>query len=177
MCRRYRVPETCAHNRAIPAGPEPDALCIPFQPTPDSSLALHTINSGIVVLRPNEGTYNKLIHALHTNPDVNKYDFPDQDFIASEFKNRIKFLGYEYNATKHMRDCHKNLWRDDNIRICHYIFKEKPWVIPESGATSRFNEQFQVVHGWWWDEWKILQAEKEGAEWWGTVKALATGAS
>jgi lipopolysaccharide biosynthesis glycosyltransferase len=173
----YRVPETCAHSRAIPAEPGSDALSTPVQPTPDSFLAWHTINSGIVVLTPGEEIYNKLIHALHTDPEVTKYDFPDQDFIASQFKNRIKFLGYEYNATKHMRDCHKALWRDEGVRNCHFIFKEKPWVIPESGGTNEFNHQFRVVHGWWRDEWRRLEAEMKDAEWWGLVKALVVDAA
>ncbi|KAF8679662.1 Glycosyl transferase family 8 [Rhizoctonia solani] len=101
------------------------------------------------------------------------YGFPDQDFLSSHFKNRVKFLGYEYNALKPMRKCHSAIWRDENIRNVHYIFKDKPWVLPED--TEKLDEQFHVIHGWWWwDEWKRLEAEKKEEQWWELVVDLTS---
>jgi len=28
------------------------------------------------------------------------------------------------------------------------------------------------VHGWWWDEWKRMEAEMQGKGWWETVKGM-----
>ncbi|CAE6476571.1 unnamed protein product [Rhizoctonia solani] len=164
------IPETCGYTHAQPAKPDPDALCTAFQPVPESVITLHSINSGIVVLEPSDELNSQVIHGLHTDPKVTKYGFPDQDFISSHFRNRIKFLGYEYNALKPMRKCHSAIWRDENVRNVHYIFKDKPWVLPE--GTDQLDEQFHVVHGWWWDEWRRLEAEMKGETWWGLVVDL-----
>lgn len=164
------IPENCAHTYATPTEPGSDALCIPFQPNPDSGPTLHSLNSGIVALTPSDEAHKNLEHALHNDPEVATYNFPDQDFLSNYFKNRIKFLGYEYNALKPMRSCHSALWRDEAVRNCHYILKDKPWVIPEGSTT--LPEQFQVLHGWWWDEWRRLEAEMQGNEWWGLVKGI-----
>ncbi|KAH7345028.1 nucleotide-diphospho-sugar transferase [Rhizoctonia solani] len=172
----YWIPTTCGHTHAKPAEPGPDALCTAFQPEPESVITLHSINSGIVVLEPSDELSDEVIHGLHTDPQVTKYGFPDQDFLSNHFKNRIKFLGYEYNALKPMRKCHSATWRDENVRNVHYIFKDKPWVLPE--GTSELDEQFHVVHGWWWDEWRRLEAEKKGEKWWRRVvdlTAVGTG--
>ncbi|CAE6448372.1 unnamed protein product [Rhizoctonia solani] len=168
----YWIPATCGHTHAKPAESGPDALCTAFQPEPESVITLHSINSGIVVLEPSDELNDRVIYGLHTDPQVTTYGFPDQDFLSNHFKNRIKFLGYEYNALKPMRKCHSATWRDENVRNVHYIFKDKPWVLPE--GTSELDEQFHVVHGWWWDEWRRLEADKKGEKWWRLVVDLTT---
>lgn len=47
--------------------------------------------------------------------------FPDQDLLALHFKGRIRFLGYEYNALKTLRECHADMWQDDKVKNVHYI--------------------------------------------------------
>jgi lipopolysaccharide biosynthesis glycosyltransferase len=47
--------------------------------------------------------------------------FPDQDLLSLHFKGKVRFLGYEYNALKTLRECHSNIWRDDKVRNVHYI--------------------------------------------------------
>ncbi|QRW19345.1 glycosyltransferase family 8 protein [Rhizoctonia solani] len=153
-------------------GVRPDALCTAFQPLPESGITLHSINSGIVVLNPTEKLNDEIIDGLHNDPNVTRYGFPDQDFLSSHFKNRVKFLGYEYNALKPMLKCHSAIWRDENIRNVHYIFKDKPWVLPED--TEKLDEQFHVIHGWWWDEWRRLEAEKKEEQWWELVVDLTS---
>jgi hypothetical protein len=69
-----------------------------------------------------------------------------------------------------MRKCHNAIWRDENVRNVHYIFQDKPWVVRE--GTEQLDEQFRVVHGWWWDEWRRLEAEMNGEKWWGLVVDL-----
>ncbi|KAF8761094.1 Glycosyl transferase family 8 [Rhizoctonia solani] len=168
----HAIPINCGHTYSKPAGPGPDALCTAFQPLPESGITLHSINSGIVVLNPTEKLNDEIIDGLHNDPNVTRYGFPDQDFLSSHFKNRVKFLGYEYNALKPMRKCHSAIWRDENIRNVHYIFKDKPWVLPED--TEKLDEQFHVIHGWWWDEWKRLEAEKKEEQWWELVVDLTS---
>lgn len=168
----YRIPSNCGHTYSVPSEPGSDALCTPLQPSPDSPHTFHSINSGIVVLVPSDDAHSKLVHALHHDIDVTNYGFPDQDFLSSYFKHHVKFLGYEYNALKPMRKCHPSLWKDEGVRNVHYIFKLKPWDI--SKGSDKLDEQFQVVHGWWWDEWERLESEVGDKPWWGLVtKQLA----
>ncbi|KAF8708445.1 Glycosyl transferase family 8, partial [Rhizoctonia solani] len=168
----HAIPINCGHTYSKPAGSGPDALCTAFQPLPESGITLHSINSGIVVLNPTEKLNDEIIDGLHNDPNVTRYGFPDQDFLSSHFKNRVKFLGYEYNALKPMLKCHSAIWRDENIRNVHYIFKDKPWVLPED--TEKLDEQFHVIHGWWWDEWRRLEAEKKEEQWWELVVDLTS---
>lgn len=123
-----------------------------------------------MVLIPSSNTHAKIVDALHNDPNVATYPFVDQDFIGNYFEGRIKFLGYEYNAVKPMRECHKGLWRDEGVRNVHYVLKDKPWSIPEGSET--LEEQFQVVHSWWWDEWRIIETEIRGEREWGLVAQL-----
>ncbi|QRV83047.1 glycosyltransferase family 8 protein [Ceratobasidium sp. AG-Ba] len=166
----YWIPSNCGHTYAIPVEPGSGDLSTPLQPPEDSPPTFHSINSGIVVLKPSEDAINQLVHALDNDPKVTEYGFPDQDFLSVHFKNRIKFLGYEYNALKPMRRCHANLWRDGAIRNVHYIFKTKPWCIPKGCAD--LDDQFQELHNWWWDEWQRLKSEVEDRPWWRLVTKL-----
>jgi lipopolysaccharide biosynthesis glycosyltransferase len=65
--------------------------------------------------------YEGILHTLNTNPTVPTMKFPDQDLLSLHFKGKVRFLGYEYNALKTLRECHSNIWRDDKVRNIHYI--------------------------------------------------------
>lgn len=54
------------------------------------------------------------------------FKFPDQDLLAYAFKDRFAPLGYQYNALKTLRDCHIDMWRDEDAKNLHYIL-DKPW--------------------------------------------------
>ncbi|KAG9113668.1 hypothetical protein FRC07_007764 [Ceratobasidium sp. 392] len=166
------IPSNCGHTYAVPTRLGSDALCTPFQPNSNSALVLHLIGAGLVVLTPSDDAHNKVIAALHKDSDATQYTFVEQDFLARYFKGRIKYLGYEYNAVKPMRECHKELWRDEGVRNVHYVLKDKPWSIPEGSAA--LDEQFRVVHGWWWDEWRRVESEFGNKPWWGLVTRLVT---
>lgn len=82
--------------------------------------------------------------------------FFDQDLLAIVYRNRWRPLPYAYNALKPMRACHAPLWRDDHVRILHYIL-DKPW------KSRAFDEAdtIQGTHRLWWDEY--AEVEKEWA--------------
>ena len=73
--------------------------------------------------------------------------FPDQDFLALFFKGEWKSTPWQYNALKTWRYWHPEMWRDEEVRNCHYIIG-KPWV--EGRMVGRREE---VMNRWWWDEW------------------------
>ncbi|KAG8791953.1 hypothetical protein FRC12_007694 [Ceratobasidium sp. 428] len=166
----------CAYPTILLNGtPGLDVLCTPFQPGPDDPTILHYINSGLVVLTPSARAHDEVIQALHADPKVSTYPFVDQDFLAHYFNGRIKYLGYEFNALKPMRECHKDLWRDENVRNAHYVLKDKPWSIPES--SKELEPQFLLVHSWWWDEWRKIESRYGGESWWHLIEPLVAAHS
>lgn len=41
---------------------------------------------------------------------------------------------------------HGEIWRDENVKVVHYIFGPKPWDGgPEQGKAD------EVLWDWWWD--------------------------
>jgi hypothetical protein len=72
-------------------------------------------------MAPSRATSAAMLRTLHTHPAVPGMRFPDQDLLSLHFRGRVRFLGYEYNALKTLRDCHRGLWRDGDVRNVHYI--------------------------------------------------------
>ncbi|KAI5864344.1 glycosyltransferase family 8 protein [Durotheca rogersii] len=134
------VPENCAFTAADQATGTPAPI------TEDSHDNHHLLNSGTVILRPSETEYGALIDAMNTHPDVPRMLFFDQDLLAIVYRGRWKPLPYTYNALKPMRHCHAELWRDDNVKILHYILN-KPW----KSRTYDRADPIESTHSIWWD--------------------------
>ena len=52
---------------------------------------------------------------------------------------------------KTLREVHKSLWRDDEVRCLHYILHDKPWDTPRGTAG-----EYEVQNVWWWDRYDKL---------------------
>ena len=113
-----RVPENCGHTQA--RFTTPLAAADFSRPTHDR------LNSGLVVLRPSQSTFDGIVSFLHNDERVPTYKFPDQDLLADYFKDRFLPISYRYNALKTLRYCHAPMWRDEDVKNVHYIMK-KPW--------------------------------------------------
>ncbi|KAI1139589.1 glycosyltransferase family 8 protein [Hypoxylon sp. FL0543] len=142
------VPANCAFTAADQATGEPAPI------TPESPNNHHLLNSGTVILRPSREQYEALIHAMNTHPDVPDMLFFDQDLLAIVYRGRWKPLPYHYNALKPMRACHRGLWRDEHVKILHYILN-KPW------KSRKFDESdtIESTHRLWWDEFALVERE------------------
>ncbi|KAK0630856.1 nucleotide-diphospho-sugar transferase [Bombardia bombarda] len=144
------VPANCAFTAADQATGQPAAI------TEDCPANHHLLNSGTVILRPSEKEYGDLIHAMNTHPDVPKMLFFDQDLLAIVYRGKWKPLSYAYNALKPMRACHSDLWKDEDVKILHYIL-QKPWKSRTYG-----DDVIESTHKLWWDEY--AEVEKEWTE-------------
>ena len=85
--------------------------------------------------------------------------FPDQDILAIVYRGRWKPLPYVYNALKPMRDCHSALWRDEDVKVLHYILN-KPW---ESRGFDG-DDEVESTHRLWWEAWDEVEREWIGSE-------------
>ncbi|KAI1780380.1 glycosyltransferase family 8 protein [Hypoxylon cercidicola] len=142
------VPANCAFTAANQATGEPAAI------TDASPNNHHLLNSGTVIVRPSRAQYDALLHAMNTHPDVPTMLFFDQDLLAIVYRGKWKPLPYTYNALKPMRDCHSALWRDEDVKILHYILN-KPWKSRSYDA----NDTIESTHKLWWDEFALVEKE------------------
>jgi hypothetical protein len=139
-----RVPANCGHTRAdrtTPLAAEDFAL-----PTH------HLINSGLVVLSPSLSVFDGIVKMLHEDPIVQTFKFPDQDLLAHYFRGKFLSISYRYNALKTLRNCHTEMWRDEDVKNVHYIL-DKPWdkrVVPATPGHENDPEHANdTCHTWY----------------------------
>ena len=149
MCR---VPENCGFTAADKANGQPQPL------TSDSPHNHRLLNSGTVVLSPSQKDYDTLIDTMNTHPAVPDMIFYDQDLLPIVFDDKWLPLPYIYNGLKTLRGCHSDLWKDNDVKILHYILA-KPW-------KSRTIDQdiVGIQHQLWWDEYNQLESNWKAAK-------------
>lgn len=147
------VPANCAFTAADQHTGQPAPI------TPQSHANHHLLNSGTVIVQPSRAQYDALIHAMNTHPDVPAMLFFDQDLLAIVYRDRWTPLPYTYNALKPMRACHAGLWKDEDVKILHYILN-KPW---KSRAYDE-KDTIESTHRLWWDEFKGVETEWTGSQ-------------
>jgi Glycosyl transferase family 8 len=154
LTKVFRIPANCAHTSVV----HPTALTTPPAITETSPRPYTLLNSGLVVLTPSVEFSKAIKHYIATSPLVPTFSFPDQDLLANFFKGKWKPLPWCYNALKTLRDIHKPLWRDEEIRCLHYILPDKPWDGRVPGGP------YEEVNGWWWDRFSKLKEEMQTAD-------------
>ncbi|KAF4124291.1 glycosyl transferase family [Geosmithia morbida] len=136
------VPANCAYT---PQHARPDAA----QRLAPGRGPLGRLNSGTVVLEPSVAVYREIL-AMLEREETARMTFPDQDLLADLYPDRWVVLPYVFNALKSMRreGVHRHIWRDDEVRIVHYILSPKPW--DEMDAHGRWTGEDET-HKWWVD--------------------------
>ena len=101
-------------------------------------------NSGTVVTNPSQAVFAKVLDKLKDDEAIQSYIFPDQALLGDLFYGRWVTLPYVYNALKTLRaeGVHSDIWRDDRVKVLHYIFSPKPW----NGNSKNIGDD---LHGWW----------------------------
>lgn len=147
-----RIPANCAHTPMV----APSCLISPPRITPNSPRPHKLLNSGLVVLKPSQKLYNKIERYLLTSPLVATFSFPDQDLLAAFFAGSWRPLPYIYNALKPLRNIHKRMWRDEDVKCVHYIL-DKPWNARVGPGGKGEKSDFAVTHSWWWEQYVVLE--------------------
>ncbi|KAL1867242.1 hypothetical protein Plec18167_008783 [Paecilomyces lecythidis] len=148
------VPDNCAYTMQHPT---PDKAQVEGA---SISSGLGLLNSGLLVINPSIGAYNKITRALDMPELTSRYDFPDQDLLADVFAGRWVPLPYTYNALKTLRwkNVHDAIWRDGEVKVVHYIFADKPWKNQHTSLGGdeldvlkrTWEESNAVLQSWWW---------------------------
>lgn len=84
---------------------------------------------------------------IDTSPLVPDFKFPDQDLLAAVFYGRWMPLPWKYNALKTLKKIHPSCWKDDEIRMLHYILRDKPWHYKRGEGPS----EYEYMYRWWHD--------------------------
>jgi hypothetical protein len=112
-----RIPSNCSFTHQ----PAPTTLDNVPQPAADAPRVAHLLNSGVVVLHPRPALMAELEEHLRTSPTVATAQFPDQEVLADVFRGRWRVLPWWANALKTLRAVHKSIWKDDEVRLLHYM--------------------------------------------------------
>lgn len=119
------------------------------------------LNSGVLVVRPSTERYSEITAALREPERLDKYYFPDQELLSDVFSGRWVALPYVYNALKTLciEGVHDVIWKNEEVRIVHYIFAAKPWhETRKEGQTAGLDE----METWWWRaNWQRMDMERK----------------
>lgn len=115
---------------------------------PECGRGLGLCNGGLLVVEPRKEYYDLIMETINQPAATDSYDFADQSLLSDVFKGRWLGLSYTYNALKTMRWCHKELWRDEEVRNVHYILSPKPWDETEEEKKAEGRDE---THKWWWE--------------------------
>lgn len=112
-------------------------------------------NGGLVVCNPSAEIYTRILAALQDGDLTSSYEFADQSLLGERFYGRWVPLPYTYNALKTLRvkGVHDAIWRDDQVKIVHYILSPKPW----DEKAEEVKEESHV----WWHEMNARRLEEE----------------
>ena len=140
------MPENCGFSAVDPATGKlkPASVASPKH--------RHKLNGGTFVLRPSESQFETLMHVMNTDPTVPSWTFFEQDLLTLVYRDKWIHIPHIYNAMKPLRECHSNLWRDEDIKVLHYIL-QKPW---QSRTVTK--DTIGITHQLWWDAYAELES-------------------
>lgn len=137
------IPENCAFTaqHGTPEKAQEDGM--------PSDYGITMPNGGMQVVVPCAETYDTILNALQ-DEKTSSYDFSDQSLLGDVFRGRWVPLPYVYNALKTLRwkGVHDAIWRDESVKLVHYILSPKPW---DETEEDRKKEGRDGSHQWWWD--------------------------
>jgi lipopolysaccharide biosynthesis glycosyltransferase len=126
----------------------------------DCKFGVGMLNGGMIVFEPSLKIHKRIIDELISN-GTKPLLFADQELLSNVFKNTWKPLPYIYNALKTLRNCHANIWKDEHVKIVHYIL-EKPWDTTPQTNSVEDNDEYAILNGWWWEmNERRIQDEKK----------------
>lgn len=129
------IPSNCAYTSQHD---DPSGAQITGAP---ADFGLGICNGGLQVVQPSMALYQQILDTMADPVVTGGYDFADQSLLSDTFRGRWVPLSYKYNALKTLRWCHKEIWRDEEVKNVHYILAPKPWDKKESEDET---------HKWWW---------------------------
>ena len=120
-------------------------------------------NGGLQVVIPSAASYDMIVSQLANDVVTSNYEFADQSLLGDVFNGRWVALPYTYNALRPNRwkEVHGPIWRDENIKNCHYLLGPKPWEQKPGGELLLAGRKDETAKWWWEINGERLRKEKE----------------
>ena len=112
----------------------------------ECNFGIGMLNGGLIIFEPSLNIHKRFVDALVMNGDIPLL-FAEQELISNLLKGMWKPLPYIYNGLKTLRHCHVNIWKDENVKIVHYIL-DKPWEM-KTQKNDESDDEYSVVNSWW----------------------------
>lgn len=137
------------HNPTYPASWNPDncfyTYCTGADDTEHLDLVENHLNSGLMVVQPDEEVFAALSRTVGELDDLSRFPFAEQDFLDEHFDGRWRPLSYVYNALKTLPFQHPTVWKDSEVKNIHFII-EKPW-----NKARDPQDRYHAMDRLWWD--------------------------
>lgn len=121
------------------------------------SLPPDRFNSGLMVLQPNQSTFEDMITKVHLLPSPNVGDQGFLNEYFSDWYTKGGKLHYGYNALVRVSQFSTwDAWVEPKLMVLHFSGLSKPWNVvqdPKQPSTRRYD------HVWWDAYRKMLQWE------------------
>lgn len=147
---KLEAPAACLKRFHYPYGKK-----IPAHMICDGNKLVGSINAGLMLLKPDKNEWEKIKKDITNNTQINKYKYPEQDYLSLRYCGRWTSITFNYNfqfgLTARVK---KYRYTIDSIYVIHYSSSYKPWndLIPDRIITDdekKFKEQHQKYYNLW----------------------------
>ncbi|KAI9201947.1 LPS:glycosyltransferase [Polychytrium aggregatum] len=105
-------------------------------------------NSGMFVFRPSLETMDSITERFHSETDLTRFMFADQDFL-NEFFADYSASPLRYNALRTAMVHHADLWDPADIKNIHYVLSPKPWKYDLADPKHQDDIYYPLFKSWW----------------------------
>lgn len=143
-------PAACLRKYYIPYGQK-----IPANMICSNNKLVGGINAGLMLLKPDGKEWDKIKNDISQNIHINKYKYPEQDYLSLRYCNCWTSITFNYNfqfgLTNRVKKYH---YKIDNIYVIHYSSSYKPWnvLLPNYMPTDD-EKKFKEIHQKYYTLW------------------------
>ena len=162
-CTLDKTTKGCPYAALCHPGALGASVAVPQSHEQDAEYAHTRFNSGVFVFKPSAMLRDRILRAFQSADHAN-YKFTDQAFLFDCFRDRWTPLTWQYNALKPLRPWHPNIWRDEEVKVIHYVM-DKPWTkrVASDGIAGLAGRD-GWTHSQWWrvcEAWRRKRADDE----------------
>lgn len=160
-CTLDKTTQGCPYTSLRHPAALESTVAVPHSQDKTAEYAQTRFNSGVFVFQPSAKLRDRVMEAF-TKANHAAYKFTDQAFLFDFFRDRWTPLTWQYNALKPFRPWHGNVWRDNEVKIIHFVM-DKPWSkrVSSDGIAGLAGRD-GWTHSQWWivcEAWREKRAE------------------
>ncbi|AGD92165.1 p13-like protein [Megavirus lba] len=146
---KLSAPAACLKKNHISYGKK-----IPSNMICHNNRLVGSINAGLMLLKPDLEEWKNIQCDILNNTQINKYKYPEQDYISLRYCNKWTSITFNYNfqfgLTRRVKKYH---YKIDDIYVIHYSSSYKPWNILIDHEVTPTEQDFINQHKKYYDLW------------------------